>query len=144
MKVTLFIIVLLVTLGFYKNLKTPKKIGVINGRLASCPWTPNCVNSYSDNPKYKIEPLTSRSENPLSQVETFLIETYKTKVISKTDNYLYAVVTTPRFHFKDDLEFLLGEDGKSINVRSSARVGYSDLGVNRARIERLRDYLNQD
>ena len=35
----------------------PKNLGVTDGRLASCPGSPNCVNSQSDGGKSQIDPL---------------------------------------------------------------------------------------
>ena len=50
--------------------------------------------------------------------------------------YLYAEFATPLMGFVDDVEFYC--DGKVIQVRSASRLGYSDLGVNRKRIEEIR------
>jgi len=36
------------------------------------------------------------------------------------------------------VEFLLDDGSKTIHVRSASRVGYSDLGVNRRRVEAIR------
>ncbi len=42
------------------------------------------------------------------------------------------------FRFVDDVEFLFGPAGRQIHVRSASRVGYSDFGANRRRIEEIR------
>jgi uncharacterized protein (DUF1499 family) len=47
----------------------------------------------------------------------------------------------------DDVEFLLGDGTRTIHVRSVSRVGYSDFGVNRRRVEEIRtrfDALNKE
>ena len=46
---------------------------------------------------------------------------------------MHAEFTSVIFRFVDDVEFLLDADSLSIHVRSASRVGYSDLGANRAR-----------
>jgi len=42
------------------------------------------------------------------------------------------------FGFVDDVEFLFDATARLIHVRSASRVGHSDLGVNRARVEKIR------
>lgn len=49
-------------------------------------------------------------------------------------NYLRVEYTSKIFKFVDDLEFKVGSDG-TVSVRSSSRVGESDLGVNTKRVE---------
>ena len=60
----------------------------------------------------------------------------RARVVEVTDRYLHAEFTTPVFRFVDDVEFLLAAD--AIHVRSASRLGWSDFGVNRRRVERLR------
>ena len=67
----------------------------------------------------------------------------KTKIITATDNYLYAEFTSALMGFVDDVEFLVDDGAKVIQVRSASRLGESDLGVNRKRIETIRTQLNQ-
>jgi uncharacterized protein (DUF1499 family) len=62
----------------------------------------------------------------------------RTKVIENTDNYIHTESTSRIFKFVDDAEFYFPEDQNIIQVRSAARVGESDLGVNRRRIEQIR------
>jgi uncharacterized protein (DUF1499 family) len=59
----------------------------------------------------------------------------KTKIITATDNYLYAEFTSALMGFVDDVEFLVDDQAKVIHVRSASRLGESDFGVNRKRIE---------
>ena len=60
-------------------------------------------------------------------------------VQTDTGSYLHATFVSRIFRFVDDLE--LRADGETIHVRSASRVGYSDLGVNRKRVEALRAKL---
>ncbi len=45
--------------------------------------------------------------------------------------------------FVDDGEFLLAAEQGLIQVRSASRMGYSDLGKNRRRLEEIRQQFNQ-
>jgi uncharacterized protein (DUF1499 family) len=67
----------------------------------------------------------------------------KTQIITETENYLYAEFTTKLMGFVDDVEFLMDDTAKVIHVRSASRLGKSDLGVNRQRIETIRTKLNE-
>ena len=53
--------------------------------------------------------------------------------------YLHATFTTRVMRFVDDVEFRMVLEQELIHVRSASRVGYSDLGTNRRRVERLRN-----
>lgn len=118
--------------------KRPDNLGVKDGKLASCPGTPNCVNSQSDNPQSKIEPLPAVAIADLRKV----IEGMEgSKIIEQTDNYLYAEFKTKLMGFVDDVEFYLEPNENVIHVRSASRLGKSDLGVNRKRIETIREKL---
>lgn len=137
-------IVLVAVVGFmfWQNLTMPKTTGLVNGKLQPCPKSPNCVCCCHDDKVHYIAPLSYYSEEPLDQIQTFLSQHYNAKVIQKTPDYLHIVVTTRMLHFKDDLEFAWIREQGIIKVRSASRVGYSDGGVNRARIEALRAFLN--
>ena len=62
----------------------------------------------------------------------------RTSVITVSDSYLHAEFTSAVFRFIDDLEFLVDDTAKVIHVRSASRLGTSDLGVNRKRVEEIR------
>ncbi|MEG4229230.1 DUF1499 domain-containing protein [Microcoleus sp. N9_B2] len=125
--------------------KRPANIGIQSGKLAACPSSPNCVSSFSQDAEHKIEPLAyvSSPTEAMAKLKG-AIESYgKTKIITATDNYLYAEFTTALMGFVDDVEFLVDDGAKVIHVRSASRLGQSDLGVNRSRIEAIRTQFNQ-
>mgnify|MGYP006276786807 CR=1 FL=1 len=62
----------------------------------------------------------------------------RTRVMDKGETYLHAECRSRIFQFVDDLECILDREGRKIEVRSAARSGYWDLGVNRRRVEALR------
>ncbi|WP_246140385.1 DUF1499 domain-containing protein [Euhalothece natronophila] len=122
----------------------PDNLGVENGKLANCPQTPNCVSSQSKDINHKIDPLTynSSSERALGELTTILKEIDNAEIIEEKDNYLYAQFTSNIMGFVDDVEFYLDPQAEVIHVRSASRIGESDLGVNRRRIERIREQLS--
>lgn len=126
--------------------KRPTTIGIQgSGQLASCPNTPNCVNSQSQDAQHKIEPLTYNSTptDVMANLKSIIQNMERTKIIEETENYLYAEFTSKLMGFVDDVEFLLDDNAKVIQVRSASRLGESDLGVNRKRIETVRVKLNE-
>jgi uncharacterized protein (DUF1499 family) len=125
--------------------KRPTNIGVQSGQLAPCPSSPNCVSSFSQDTEHKIEPLAYNSAPTvaITNLKQAIQSLPKTKIITETDNYLYVEFSSSLMGFVDDVEFLLDEGEKVIQVRSASRLGQSDLGVNRKRIETIRTLLNQ-
>lgn len=118
----------------------PRNLGTRAGQLAPCPNTPNCVSSQSANPAQAIVPLTyeGSAADAIARLEALIRSTPRTQIIAKTEDYLYAEFSSRWLGFVDDVEFLLDEPSQKINVRSASRLGESDLGVNRQRIETLR------
>ena len=123
----------------------PDNLGVSNGRLAACPSTPNCVCSFEkeSDKKHFVEALSySTSEKEvMNKLKDILVNMPRTKVIEETENYIYAECTSLIFRFKDDLEVYLDSQAKFIHFRSASRVGHSDLGVNRKRVESIKEKL---
>ncbi|MFT6895731.1 MAG: hypothetical protein ACJA13_000128 [Paraglaciecola sp.] len=123
---------------------TMSTLGIENGQLKACPSTPNCVNSQAKNKEHFIEPIVITG-SPLvakSHILNILKEFKQSKVKVVEDNYIRAEFTSTVFRFVDDVEFYFPDTMEGIiHVRSASRVGYSDLGVNRKRIEQIRSKL---
>jgi uncharacterized protein (DUF1499 family) len=124
-------------------------MGVTGGRLAACPDSPNCVSSQSTDPRHAIDPL--RYEGTAEKAGRFLIEAVsgmkRARIIVAEERYIHAEFISAFFRFVDDVEFLFDSETKTIHVRSASRVGYSDFGVNRRRVEEIRtrfDALNKE
>ncbi len=127
--------------------RKPLHIGVREGRLASCPATPNCVSSQSDRKSAFTPPfpLKGTPEESWQKFITALSAVSGARLIVNQYPYLHAECVTRIMGFTDDLEALLNEDEGVIHVRSASRLGYSDFGKNRARIDALRHhYQSQD
>lgn len=111
-----------------------------NGKLTPCPNKPNCVCSLDSAAQHAVKPfpiLTSPA-NSLAKLKEIISREPRTEIVTSSDGYLHAVYTTAILRFKDDVEFLVDAKAKLIQVRSASRVGHSDLGVNRKRVEALR------
>lgn len=122
------------------------RLGIENNRLTPCPETPNCVASHPDTPdKQRVPPLLYTADQALAyeQMESLLSERQDAIVITREHaHYLRADFRTPLLGFIDDVEFYFQTPGV-IMVRSASRIGYSDLGANRRRIEALRKEFSE-
>lgn len=116
----------------------PSNLGVKDGKLAACPGSPNCVNSQSDDAQSKIEPLPAVS---IAEIKKVVEGMERTTIIEETDNYLYAEFKSQLMGYVDDVEFYLDSAANVVHVRSASRLGKSDLGVNRKRVEAIRSKL---
>ena len=113
------------------------------GRLQPCPDSPNCVSSKSSDPRHRIAPIAytgSGAEGKQRLVEV-IRSLPRTRILSNEGPYLYVAFVSAVFRFADDVEFLVDEAQKVIHVRSASRVGYWDLGVNRRRVEAIRQMM---
>jgi uncharacterized protein (DUF1499 family) len=120
--------------------RRPANLGVRGGRLAPCPDTPNCVCTQAADDAHRIEPLAhdGTPEEAMTRLKAALSALPRTRIVTETPDYLHAESTSLLFRFVDDVEFLLDRERKVIHFRSASRVGRSDLGVNRRRMEALR------
>lgn len=107
--------------------------GLVDGALARCPSSPNCVSSEAGVPdSHAIEPLLLSSWDKLPDI----IQENGGRVVALRNDYIGAVFSTPLMGFVDDVEFRKGD--MQVHVRSASRVGHSDMGANRKRVEALR------
>ncbi|MGI1670858.1 MAG: DUF1499 domain-containing protein [Neptuniibacter sp.] len=124
------------------------KSGIKNGQLMPCPSSPNCVSSQAEDNAHFIEPI--KASGSLAQVKktlmNVLLHSVRATVTQTEGNYIRAEFFSLIFRFVDDVEFLIVEQGPDeilVHVRSASRVGYSDFGVNRKRIEKIRSRFSE-
>lgn len=138
-------VLLLVTLGFFGFLgqqsKSGSAPGLLAGKLHPCPTTPNCVNSelHLDAAQY-IEPLAITSETSaavLANIEIAIADSGGV-ITTRQKNYLAATYRSSLFGFIDDLEIRIDTEQHQLHFRSASRVGKSDFGANRKRVEKLK------
>lgn len=124
--------------------RRPDNLGAVNGALAPCKASPNGVSSQTDpgrDPGHYIAPLQAGGDpSPTwAALKRLLAEMPRVNVVADREGYLYAEFATPMMGFVDDVEFL--QAGDIIHVRSASRLGRSDFGMNRTRIETIRSRL---
>ncbi len=118
----------------------PSNLGVRDGRLAPCPDSSNCVSSQSTDNVHAVAPLsyTGTAADAFTALRNIIAGMKRAVIVEGTATYLHVEVTSALFRFVDDVEFYLVDTEKKIHIRSASRIGYSDLGVNRKRIEQIR------
>lgn len=123
-----------------QSIDSSRGVGLHDGRLSACPSSPNCVCSQGAGAAHAIAPFAFRgtATEAMRGLKLVLAAQPRVRVITETPEYLHAEFRTPICRFVDDVEFLVVEKECVIHVRSASRVGYSDLGTNRRRVEALR------
>ncbi|MEO1253054.1 MAG: DUF1499 domain-containing protein [Pseudomonadota bacterium] len=132
----LLIIVSLIGAGlFYLGQKSQDgdAPGIVDGTLAVCPGSPNCVVSeaHADD-DHRVAPLPLAAWEKLPNA----IGDAGGTITQINESYIASTFTSSVFKFVDDVEFRKADT--EVHVRSASRVGYSDRGVNRERVEALR------
>jgi uncharacterized protein (DUF1499 family) len=114
-----------------------------DGPLPPCPPSPNCVSSDATDAAHHVDAfaLDVPAADAWDVTRRVVAALPRTGIAAETGRYLRAECRSAVFGFVDDLELELRPDDHLIAVRSASRVGYSDLGVNRRRVERLRAAL---
>jgi len=117
----------------------PKDLGASGGQLRPCPDKPNCVCSQTTGAQH-IEPLAfdGPADAAMARLKQVLLASARVRIVEESAGYLRAEAASRLFGFVDDVEFLLDGERRLVHVRSASRLGYSDLGVNRRRIETIR------
>ncbi|MDF1512541.1 MAG: DUF1499 domain-containing protein [Anaerolineae bacterium] len=125
-------------------IKRPANLGVTDGKLAPCPNSPNCVSTQSDDPRHQIEVITyeGSSEKAQDTLADIIRTMERTEIIHEEPGYILAEFRTKGMGYVDDVEFSIDAEAKIIHFRSSARLPYSDWGVNRNRMEQIRSLFN--
>ncbi len=120
----------------------PNNLGVHGDRLKECPGSPNCVASQTTDEGHRIAPLvfTDDPAPAFARLKQTLGGREDTTFIEERPDYLRVEFRTTLF--VDDGEFLLDGRQRLIQVRSASRLGYSDLGKNRSRLEEIREQFS--
>ena len=122
--------------------KRPTTLGSNSGKLAPVVNKPNNVSSQADvnDRAHYVAPLKFSGEAQVAfQKLLKLVQPQPPAIVVTHDcQYLRAEFSSSLMGFVDDVEFVLAPEQGLIHVRSAARLGYSDFGVNRKRAESLR------
>ncbi len=116
--------------------------------LPACPNKPNCVSSQAPagDSQHAIAPLAfaGDADRAWGALQRAISAMPRTRILSDGHGYLHAEATSLIFRYVDDVECLLDRAASVIHVRSASRVGYGDMGVNRKRVERLRERFSRE
>lgn len=108
--------------------------------LPPCPRTPNCVSTQAERPRQHMEPIPYTG--PLSAARERMLRVLRslprTAIVEEGPEVLRAECRSLIFRFVDDVEVRFDDAAKLIHFRSASRVGRSDFGVNRQRMETVR------
>jgi len=124
---------------------TDKIPGLSGGLLLKCPDSPNCINS--EYPQYKDHYLPAlnipepASRQIMAQAEAVLVD-MGAHIITSSEHYLAATFSSTVFKFIDDFQLRLDNTRHILHFRSASRTGYSDLGVNKQRVEYFLQKMN--
>jgi len=130
--------------------RAPANLGQRDGRLKPPSKTPNSVSSQADtwvdHPMQayaRIAPLALKGDGSatIAQIKRIVEAMPGATVVKAQDDYLYVQFTTRLMKFVDDAEFWFDPASGVVHERSASRVGRKDFGVNRARIESIRQAL---
>jgi len=124
---------------------TPAGLGLKQGRLAPCPQSPNCVSSQADDEKHGMEPIpySTSLDQARERMRSIVLSMPRSKILADTGDYMHVEFKSKLWRFVDDVEFQFDDSRKLIQFRSASRVGYSDMGVNRKRMETIRRKFEQ-
>ena len=130
-------------MGWFSGTK-PAELGARNGRLALTKPSPNNVSSQTDpasDPGHYVAPLAMRGEPGPAWTRLLVVLRGwpRTVIVSEASGYLHMETTSRLMGFVDDTEFLADAAAGVIHVRAASRLGESDLGVNRKRVEAIRE-----
>ncbi|NIW23437.1 MAG: DUF1499 domain-containing protein [Gammaproteobacteria bacterium] len=118
------------------------RVGVVDGRLRACPSTPNCVSSDAQPAdSHYIASISDPGGTKWSGLVGAVGDMPGATLIEQRDDYAHFTFTTGFWRFVDDVEFHHRPEAAEIAIRSASRVGRSDWGANRNRVEAIRAVL---
>ena len=113
-------------------------------RITPCPRSPNCVSTLAEEESsHRMEPwpLEVSPQRALELLVEILSRRPRTDVVERDASaprpYLHATERSAIFRFTDDLEIEIDPEAREVHFRSASRLGWSDLGVNRRRMEKI-------
>ena len=139
--VTLIVVAILVLFVLGQMSQSGEANGLFEAKLTKCPDKPNCIcTEFGADATHYIDPIVFTQSNGLGFLSRLKnsIREMGGSIQAEADNYLAFTFTSSIFRFVDDLEIRIDKDQNMIHMRSASRVGRSDLGVNKKRIEQLK------
>ncbi len=136
----LLLVPMLALAGLSLASRKAPQLGIVEGRLLPCPGTPNCISSEEAGATSFTDPLPAHGspERAWLNVKEAMRQAGGA-ILKEGESYLWATFTTPLLRFTDDVELRYDARQDVIHIRSASRVGRSDFGTNRKRVERIKD-----
>lgn len=136
------LILLWLAVVIYNSVKAPPtRLGIVDGRLAPAPASPNCVLSQTSSEEHAMAPIEIPEGVPTTEVMSAVVAALssedRAKIVAHNDDYLHAEFISLVLRFVDDVEFYFDSEERLLHFRSASRAGYSDFGVNRSRMQKL-------
>ncbi len=128
---------------------TPAEVerSAVTQSLPPCPESPNCVSTQAagEDAEHAIEPITytGSAADAQQRLLDVINAMPRSNIVTADETYIHATFTSLVFRFVDDVQFVIDDATKTIHFRSAARLGNSDMGVNRNRMEEIRTRFNQ-
>ncbi|MGB3367527.1 MAG: DUF1499 domain-containing protein [Acidaminobacteraceae bacterium] len=148
MRGVVLILVIILTAGVFfiiENNKVPANIGVHNGKLSELKKSENGVSSQTSQDSKKVEPLAFNGD--VAETKQALIEAFDEcgayEININTENYIHVIFISETMKFKDDLEILIDTKNNLVQYKSQSRLGYSDMGVNLDRYNKISKYYTK-
>ena len=137
------VLTVLLALGATSGCSSTPEKPAGEAELAACGWLPNCVNSVSGQGLQAVDPIRA-TDGQWQQIKTWIASQADWEIVIDDSDFIQAIVKTPLMRFRDDIQLQFDQDSELIQVRSSSRLGISDLGTNYRRVEALREVLDPD
>ena len=119
--------------------RSPDDLGIVQGQLAPCPDSPNCVSTQApkEDGRHYIAPVPFEGtpSSVMNRIVQEITRQPRSRIVKRDGTYLRAEFRSRIFRFVDDVEFYLDAEKNLVHFRSAARKGYGDFGANRDRME---------
>lgn len=117
---------------------TGQDLSAAAARLAPCPNRPNCITSEATTGQQPLRSGAGRAGR--ERLKQAILAEPRSRIELDSPSFIVASFKSAIFGFVDEAQFILSADGQ-IGFRSGACSGHYDFGVNRRRIERIRQRL---
>lgn len=139
----LLVIISVYFIGLSVSSRKQPDLGIYKGQLRACPATPNCVSSERQGTGTYVEPLmvvttANNTWNTSWKDAKQAVVEIDGEIMAEREGYLHARFVTPLMRYIDDVELRIDENKQVIQIRSASRVGRSDFGASRTRVEKIR------
>jgi len=128
------------------NGKPKIELGLVNGKLKEIPNKKNAVSTetlFQDKliPALKLKSSSQASKDAMKKA----LSAYgDIEIIEEKKDYIYAVATTGKMKYHDDIEIYFDELNNRVQYRSASRAGYGDMGLNLERYNKISEVYEKN